>query len=198
MLRSGRPADLPLQEAIGQNGQRLPYARASCDWKSSMPKHSLDARRSGRPASRIKAVWGALNGTFVATIIGVAGAMGAALIPVYLDSSHGHSAASGRGSTRGDISHFRDFPRPLAAPPPREALPPGEAQPAGSTIYREHVPCRRGFTHSPGTYLQHLDASQSSTGGQRPSGPAGYGCRHLSRRPHGTDGPRPDSQAPST
>lgn len=190
-------ADLLLQEAVGQNGQYLIYARASGDWKSSMPKHSMDARRSGRPVSRIRAVWGALNGSFVVAIIGVGGAMGAALIPTYLESNHGSASAPSSSSARGGFPHFGDFPRPLAAPAPSGVLPPASSTTSRS---RGHIPCRRGFTYRPGaTYLQHLAAQQNSPYRQHVTDQAGFACRPSPpRRPTTTDGPSVTSQVPST
>lgn len=199
------PAGLPFQEAIDRNGRYLIYAHASCDWKSSMPKHSLDARRnqrrttadgqSGRPASRFKTIWGALNGTFVATIIGVAGAMGAAIIPTYLDSSHGSTSASSSPSPNTGPRPFGDFPR-RAGPLPHYAAPA-----AGSVANGGHSPC------PPGTILQHFAARQGSPSQQGPTGQkgssqqSGSACRPCPvRRPSATYGPRLTSQSrpPST
>ena len=193
-------ADLLLQEAVGQNGRYLLYAHASWDWKSSMPKHSMDARRSGRPVSRIRAVWRALNGSFVVAIIGVGGAMGAALIPMYLESHHGSASAPSRASARGDFHRFGDFPRPLAAPAPGGVLTPASSTTSRS---REHIPCRRGFTYRPGTtYPQHLAAQQSSPYRQHVTDQAGFACRPCPpgrrRRPATTHGPSVASQVPST
>jgi hypothetical protein len=193
---SEMPADLMLQEATGQNGQYLIYARAFCDRKSNVPKHSMDARRNGRPASRMRAVWGALNGRFVVAIIGVGGAMGAALIPTYLATNHGSTAAPSSASARGDSPRFGDVPRPLAAPPPGGVLPPA----SGTTFRsREHVRCRRGFTYRPGaTYLQHLAAQQSSPHRRHVTDSAGFACRPCPpHHPTTTDGPGVESHVPS-
>jgi hypothetical protein len=198
------PADLLIQEAIDQNGSHLIYARASCDWKSSMPKHSLDGRRnkrrttaggqSGRPDSRFKRVWGALNGTFVATIIGVAGAMGAAIIPTYLDSSSSTPSASSSPSPRSDPPPFGYFPQRAGAPPLGGPGPHGVAPSAGNLADRQRLPCRRGAT-----YLQHFAASQGSSSQRGAAPQPSPSCQPCPTRGPGlTYGPRLPSRPPST
>jgi hypothetical protein len=159
-----------------------------------MPKHSRDARRSGRPLSRIKAIWGALNGTFVATIIGVAGAMGAAIIPTYLDSSHGSASASSSPAPRSGLLRYKEFPRPLNGPAPYDAAPYEGPPPAGNVPGRQHFPCRPGFTD-----VQRYTPEQSSTSQQRSASQPGSTCRPCpSHTTKFTYGPRLPSQPPPT
>jgi hypothetical protein len=226
MLRTSRLTKCLLncrfRKPTAKTGNLWYIARASCDWKSSMPKHSLDARRnnrrstangqSSRPASRIKTIWGALNGTFVATIIGVAGAMGAAIIPTYLDSGQGSATAASSPSPRTGFRPYGQFPRPFVAPPSGGATPQDFAPPAGY----DRVPCRPSSADP-----QHLAAWQGAASGQDSAGSQGSASGQSTRsttqrdstsqpsptctpcpvdRPSATYGPRltPRSQPPSS
>jgi hypothetical protein len=140
-------------------------------------KHGLDAHRNDRrrtaaerkkhSASRAQTFWRALNGTFVATVIGV----GASVIPPYLSSNSGTTTASGSTSASVAPATSADdplvgFPRSAAFPPPGDLQRPGATSLQGSDLAsRPHALCQRA------AYRQHLASLRATTSPQQPSSP---------------------------